>query len=323
MQSAQAELDAHWSGKSVLVTGATGSIGLNLLARLHMLNANVHVFMREPVDTKRLWTATPETVVHGGDITDRDALANAFTAGDPDVVFHLATPRSKDVDNSLDLVAINVLAAINLVQELALRPSAKLVVAGSSFEYAAGTSAHRETDTLKPTTWFGVSKATAGSIFDRANDIFGCQIIQLRLFHVYGCWEKQNRLLPSAILTALEGRTLALTNPGIHRDWIYVEDVVDAVLKAGGTHGRSDVYNIGSGIEHSNEEVADAVEAVTRLPIKRNLGAFKPRATDTPHRCADISKAIQELDWRPRRNLTEGIAATLDWYHANKQFWNR
>jgi nucleoside-diphosphate-sugar epimerase len=307
--------------RSVLVTGGGGFIGANLVRRLNDLGARVHLLMRPQAGSWRIREIMEHTQIHTGDITDGDSLARAFAESAPEFVFHLATPRGNDASAWVRMAEVNVLGALRLVEQLQKTPSTHMVVAGSGLEYGPNAQPHREQDTLTPNTWHGVGKVAAGLIFLQAASSFGLRINHLRLFHVYGPWESPHRLLPSVIRASLCGTPLPLTRSDVRRDWIYVEDVVDALLSAASAETQGETCNIGSGTETSNERVVDIVEQLTGITLVRVPGVFPCSVSDTAHRCADISKSKMLLGWMPRHDITAGISAMLGWYRLNPHVW--
>lgn len=320
--TSSAKTREHFRDRHVLVTGGGGFVGANLSRRLLDLGAQVHLLMRPQAAIQRIQEVLTEIRIHRGDITDEPSLAQAFDKAKPDFVFHLATPRVTDSSAWKRMTEDNVIGAVRLVEQMRHTSSVRLVVAGSSLEYGPSAQPHREQDTLAPVTWHGVGKAAAGLVYRQATLSMGLSINQLRLFHIYGPWESSHRLLPTAIRSALGGYPLPLTYAEIRRDWIYVEDVVDALLLAALSEAQGENYNIGSGSELSNEDVVDVVEQLTGTRLVRTLGAYSSSASDTAHRCADISKAKMLLGWTPQHAITSGVTATLAWHREYPHAWD-
>lgn len=314
--------NANMAARRVLITGGSGFIAANLARRLLTGNAAVHLLLRPNSALWRVTDLIDRTVVHLGDMTDRHAIATAFARTSPEVVFHLATPRGDDSNAWTRLVHDNVVVALNLVDALRSHPQAEVVVAGSSLEYGDETPWHREADALYPSTWHGVGKAAATSIYHHATRSMGLPITVLRLFHVYGPWEFAHRLLPTAIRAALSGQSLPLSHPGIRRDWVYVGDVVDALCRAAQAGRHGEIFNIGSGEETSNEEVVALLEQCSGQTIDCLPGVFNRRQTDAAHRCANMDKTRTVLGWAPRHSLRAGIEATLNWYREHPWAWS-
>ena len=123
-----------------------------------------------------------------------------------------------------------------------------------------------------------------------------------------------HRLVPTAIRAALQGTALPLTADDWYRDFVFVEDVVEACLLAGTTPGiEGEIMNVGTGRQHSNREVVAAVETALGVPVKVRVGAYAPHATDTRHWVADVEKARSKLGWRARHSLEEGVRKTVAW----------
>ncbi len=299
-----------------LLTGAGGFVGSNLARRLLAENVEVHLILRDGGWPRRLAGLEPRFGVTRGDLSREATWVEAFSAVLPDVVFHLATPRGAAEGAARRLVEDNVSFALNLVGRLRAAPSTKVVVAGSSLEYGDETTPHKEDAPLAPTTWHGVGKAAVTLVVQQAVREFGARVSVLRLFHVYGPWESPNRLVSSAVRSALEGTRLALTRPGIRRDWIHVDDVCDALLAAAADPS-GEVLNVGSGTETANEEIVRRISQLLDRPVAVDPGAFAPRVTDCTNRRADLEKIKMCLGWSPRHDLDTGLASAVRWFCDN------
>ena len=210
-----------------------------------------------------------------------------------------------------------VLGTSNLLE--ATRPLACrcFVHMGSSLEYGPRARPLTETDALQPTTFRGAAKAAAALLCRQAVGGDGAPIVALRPFSVYGYWER-GRLVPTAILSALLGRPMSLTTPGYRRDLVFVEDVVEACLRAGEADGAiGETINVGSGQQWSNEEVVEAVQALSGTRIPLSIGAHPASCSDTEHWVADIRKAKEVLGWEPEHTLTQGLEKTVAWFRLN------
>jgi UDP-glucose 4-epimerase len=113
-----------------------------------------------------------------------------------------------------------------------------------------------------------------------------------------------------------------MTGATIARDWVFVDDVVDAVIRTVGLDRRGEIINVGSGQEFSNEAVVALVAATLGKRIRRLAGAFAPRSSDAAHRRADPAKAARLLGWEPRHSLTAGVQRTVDWFHLHPTAWS-
>jgi len=110
-----------------------------------------------------------------------------------------------------------------------------------------------------------------------------------------------------------------LVSPHIARDYIYVEDMVDAYLKIEALKKNGGEYfNIGTGIQSTIKEVVDMAVLVTNKKARFNWKKMKARAWDTDTWVADITKAKMKLGWRPKTSLADGLKLTFDWFSKNK-----
>jgi nucleoside-diphosphate-sugar epimerase len=306
----------------VLVTGATGFVGANVVRALLERGAEVHILVRPASDTWRLQDVWTKLHAHTATITDVEALERAFAATRPTVVLHLATPRGQD-----DLARIRILQDVivgaerigRLVRKYAVE---RLVVSGSSFEYGPSDVPMREDLPLRPTTVHGIAKAAASLLLRQMAVEHGTPVCVLRLFHVYGPWESAHRLFPTAMRAAFDGIPVRLTSPGIRRDWVYVDDVVDAMFRAVGLDAPGEIFNIGSGREYSNEDVVACIREITGRPIETLVGAYPARIGDVAHRCADRTKAAECMGWAPRHDLAAGVRRTLEWWRTHPVAWS-
>lgn len=310
-----------WAGRSVLVTGGTGFIGANLVRALLALRARTHVLLRPTSSTWRLADCIRDVEWDTANLCDFPALARVIHAARPDFIFHLATARGIGPQDRARYATTGILGATHLIEALRQRPQCKLVVAGTSLEYAACEGPIPEDHLLAPNTLHGAVKAAAGLLYRQAAQAEGLAISQLRLFHVYGAWESGHRFLPTAIEAALAGKPVPLAAGDSRRDWVHVDDVVDAFLRAAGLAAPGEIFNVGTGVEHGNHDVLAALERVTGQPIQTSSGKIAARPTDSSHRHADITLARRRLGWVPKDNLADGIRRTLAWRQIHPQAW--
>jgi UDP-glucose 4-epimerase len=240
----------------------------------------------------------------------------------PEYVFHLAAQRGSQAAVREAMLRIHVIGAFVLMRLVRKYAVTRLVTAGSSLEYAPSPTALNESSVLAPMTWHGATKAAANLLFRQAAAADGLPVVVLRLFHVFGPWESAHRLGPTAIRAAKSGAPMAVTKPGIRRDWVFVEDVCEALLLAVKKGEIGDVFNIGSGVETANEEFVACVESVTGCKIRLMPELFDPRVTDAEHVFADRRLAAKVLGWFPRHDLSQGVRRTIDWFTRTPWAWS-
>jgi nucleoside-diphosphate-sugar epimerase len=281
-----------WRGQRVLVTGAGGFIGRHLVARLERDGADVVGLTRQACE-----------------LTDRQAVTAAVRAAAPDVVLHLAAARRKASGGErTDTATVNAFFGLWLVE--ALPDSCRAVVRlGSSTEYAASPGPMDERTPLRPRGFFGATKAAGSLLLAAAAAERGIRAAVLRAFQVYGPGDHPDRFVPTVLEAAATGAELPLTSPGLRRDWVQVDDVVEACLLAAERDdlARGAVVNIGTGVQTANEELVALAERVTGRRIATRSGAHPGRSWDTADWVADPSAAATALSWKPRVDLAEGL----------------
>ncbi len=223
------------------------------------------------------------------------------------MAFHLAAARTRD----LDAVLVNAMSGVHLVQ--ALPASCRAVVRlGSSTEYAETGGPMGEDAPLRPRGLFGATKAAGSLLLAAAATERGLRSTVLRAFQVYGAHDKATRFVPAVLRAAATGEVLPLTAPGSRRDWVHVDDVVEACLLAAAADDLppGQVLNVGTGVQTANEELVALAAEVTGREVRTAVGAHEGRSWDAASWVADPALARTLLGWEPRLDLRTGLART-------------
>jgi nucleoside-diphosphate-sugar epimerase len=284
-----------------LVLGAGGFVGRHLCARLAADGWDVVGTVRP--GARRLQGGVPV------DLADPAALTEAVRAADPDVAFHLAAGRARaTADERRATAAVNTSSGLHLVEALGARCRA-VVRLGSSTEYAAVDGPTAETAPLAPRGFFGASKAAGSLLLVATAQERGMRSAVLRAFQVYGPGDHAGRLVPTVLRAARDGTVLPLTAPGSRRDWVHVDDVVDACVRAAAADDlpTGTVLNVGTGRQTANEELVAVAERATGRRIRVEVGAHPGRSWDTGSWVSDSSLARRLLGWQAAVELEDGL----------------
>lgn len=306
---------------SVFLTGATGFVGANLAIRLLEQGEEVHILARP---SSRLWRLkdVPKSLhVHDADLLNADALAALLETIRPESVFHLAAYGAYAHQNEArNILETTIMGTLNLLQASKKAGVGMVINTGSSSEY--GTKDHRmkEDERIEPNSYYAVGKSGQTLLCQQFAREEKLPVITLRLFSVYGPFEEPSRLVPTLIQKALSGADLPLARPETARDFIYVDDVVNAYLKAAQHPELSgEVFNIGTGKQSTLEDIVGNVLKITGSASKPLWGAYPSRPFDTSVWIADVQKSSDLLGFQASTTLEAGLGKHIEWFKAHQE----
>jgi nucleoside-diphosphate-sugar epimerase len=301
----------------MLVTGATGFIGRHLVRGLIQAGRPVVALVRPGSRVPVQWQGRVSCI--RCEDWSQAGLRAALASQPFDIVFHLATygVRPTDRDPSL-MVRTNVDLPARLVH-LCKERGARLVMAGTFSEYAKPADQMRLTECkpLEVVKIYGASKAAGGVAANALTQSLGVKLRLLRFFQVYGEGEAPHRLLPSLVAGLSRGERVPLSDGTQVRDFVYVDDAVEACIKAGddmtlSSHATSATWNVCTGVGHSVRDFASMVaQAMGKGTELLGFGELPMRSDDEPHLVGDGEQMLRALGWRPRHDLAAGIRAAV------------
>jgi len=314
---------AFWKAKKVLVTGAGGFIGSQLVETLVAAGAQVRalVHYNSRGDPGLLSLTPPETLAQvellSGDLRDLPVVSAAMR--DVEIVFHLgaliAIPYS--YSHPADVVQTNVLGTLNVLQAARDNRVARLVHTSTSEVY--GTALHEPIDEEHPLQ--GQSPYSASKIgADKLAESFYCSynlpVVTLRPFNTYGPRQSARAVIPTIITQALTGDVVHLGNLDACRDFTYVSDTVAGFLCAGqvpGIEGRT--FNLGVGSKIRIGDLADIILGLVGRPVRIEVDTarLRPEKSEVRNLISDNRRARSELGWVPQVDLPTGLAQTTEW----------
>ena len=277
---------------SALVTGASGFIGRHVVARLRTEGFDVI-----------------EANSRSGDIADA-ATWRQFPAAN--FVVHLAgrsfVPDSWHAPDAF--VRTNLLGTVGALEYA--RTHGSFVLFMSSYLYGRPERLPiPETAPIAAANPYALSKMLAEKSCRFYSDHFDVDVAVLRPFNVYGPGQADSFLIPTIVRQLAAGGSISVKDLEPRRDYVYVGDVAEAVVRAQAAHTRFGVFNIGSGVSHSVAELIELVQGIagTRLPVISSDERRRGEVLDT---VADIAEAKRALGWSPRWSLHEGLAVTVE-----------
>ena len=332
--------------RRILVTGGAGFIGGAVVRRL-LVESDAQVFNLDKMgyasdlsSIESLPQAAERHTLLRVDLTDAAATAEAVRQADPDLVMHLAA--ESHVDRSIvgpaAFIGSNVTGTFHLLQAVRSHWEALPTERADGFRFhhistdevfgsLGKTGRFCETTPYDPRSPYSASKAASDHLVNTWHHTYGLPVVLTNCSNNYGPWQFPEKLIPVVILKAAAREPIPLYGDGLNvRDWLYVEDHVDALLLAAcrGELGRS--YCVGGDGEHTNKEVVEAICSVldALLPAGAPHSRMINRVTDRPGHdrryAIDPTRISTELGWQPRHSFEEGLAATVRWY-LEQQGW--
>jgi len=297
----------------ILVTGGAGFVGSRLAARL--CQDNDVVVLDSLVGGDR--EAVPsEAEFIEGDIRDESAVADAMAG--VDCVFHEAALVS--VDRSVEVPTEshdnNVEGTLTILEAARSRDT-RVVLASSAAIYGHPTEVPiTEDHPMEPTSPYGLDKLACDHYARLYHDRYGMDTVALRYFNAYGPGQTGGDyagVISIFIEQALAGDDITVEGDGEQtRDFVYIDDIVDANLAAAGTAAVGAGYNIGTAESVTIRELAELIQDIT--DTDSDIVHVEAREGDIDHSRAAVSKAEEHLDFEAAVPLREGLERTVEWF---------
>ncbi len=310
-----------------LVTGCCGFIGTNFVRMLladpqgpAILNLDCLTYAGRRENLAE-FESNPRYHFSLGDIGNAEAVETAFASFRPHAVVHFAAESHVDrsIGDASQFIHTNV-GGTQILLDAARRHSVERFLQVSTDEVYGSlgpTGSFREDSPMAPNSPYAASKAGGDLLARAAGKTHGLPVIITRGSNNYGPYQFPEKLIPLAIANASADRTIPLYGTGLNvRNWIHVEDHCRGIVAAleRGEPGR--VYNLGGADEVANLDLLEQL-----LSIMGKSTTLIRRVADRPGHdmrySLDSTRAHQELGWRPRIRLSEGMAATVEWYQRN------
>jgi GDP-4-dehydro-6-deoxy-D-mannose reductase len=270
-----------------IISGSDGFIGKALIKQLQELGLDIFATSRRngDISEEKTWKNFPQakTVIH---LAGKSYVPDSWLQGP-------------------EFIRANVLGTEQALQ-YCRQNNAKMIYI-SAYVYGVPTVLPISEDgPVQPNNPYAISKLMAERLCEFASRFQQVPVTILRLFNVFGPGQRLEFLIPSIIRQIQEQKEIRVMDLSPRRDYIYINDVVDAILKALQWNGEFNRVNIGAGVSYSVKEIIDIIQAAagTDLPV---ISANAVRQQEIPDVIADIQLAKQTLNWSPRYSFKAGI----------------
>ena len=332
-----------------LVTGGAGFIGSAVCRHLaadpanRIVNLDKLTYAGNPASLRRIENHPNYSFVQG-DICDGPLVSKLLAEHEIDIVMHLAAESHVDrsIDGPADFIETNIVGTFRLLEaalahwrSLAGEKKAAFRFHHISTDEVFGdlpfdSGIFTEASPYAPSSPYSASKAASDHLVRAWGHTYGLPIVLSNCSNNYGPFHFPEKLIPLAILNALENKPLPVYGTGANvRDWLFVEDHARALAIVATRGALGESYNVGGNCERTNlgvvETICDILDRKRPLPggkRHRELIQFVGDRPGHDRRYAiDASKIERVLGWKPAETFETGLEKTIDWYLANQWWW--
>ena len=331
-----------------LVTGGAGFIGSAVVRRLirstpHCVLVVDKLTYAGNLESLSPVASDPRYAFARADIVDVQAMRRIVTEFAPDVIMHLAAESHVDrsIDGPGEFIQTNLVGTFSLLQAALAYWRTLSETSRQAFRFQhistdevfgslGAEGLFREDTPYQPNSPYSASKAGSDHLVRAWHHTYGLPVVMTNCSNNYGPYHFPEKLIPLAIINALQGRPIPVYGLGMNiRDWLHVEDHAEALLLVSERGRIGESYNIGGRSERTNIDVVRSICALVNelapdasIGDRANLITF---VTDRPGHDAryamDASKIEQHLGWTPRYSFENGLRETVQWYLANRPWW--
>lgn len=319
----------------VLITGGCGFIGTNLIkyilndrSQWKVVNLDLLTYAGNLENTAGLEKDYPSRYTFiRGDIAEPGFVEDLFKQNKFDLVLNLAA--ESHVDRSIEGAGVFIrtnVVGVQVLLDAALKHGVKRFLQVSTDEVYGSLGSQgsfREDLPMAPNSPYSASKAAADLLVRAYIKTHGMDAVITRCSNNYGPYQFPEKLIPLMVVNALNNKELPVYGKGKNvRDWIYVEDHCRGIVTVAEKGMKGEVYNLGGGSEKENIEIVQTI--LGHLDKPETLIRFvKDRPGHDFRYSMDYSKIARELGWGPSIDFAHGLSSTIDWYLANKPWWER
>jgi len=323
--------------KKIIVTGGLGFIGSNLIDLLikkkyFVINIDKVTYSSNFYNVKNFYKNKKYKFIRC-DIKDKK-LSNLFFKFKPDCIFNLAaeTHVDRSIDDPESFIQSNIVGVYNLLEcfkKFSKKYNSKLIHISTDEVYGdIKTGRSSETYPYLPSSPYAASKAASDHLVSSYVRTYGLPAIVTNCSNNYGPKQHPEKLIPKLIYNILNNRPLPIYGKGINsREWIYVKDHCEALIKVFLKGKIGEFYNIGSNKNLNNLQVCSQLLKISKKLVKIGnnvkVNFVKDRPGHDTRYALNSNKIIKELKWKPKVNFAKGIKLTFEWYNKNKSYYKK
>ena len=325
--------------QKIIVTGGLGFIGSNLIKLL--IKKNYFVINIDKVSYASNFYNTKDYLKNKNyrfiklDINNKPRLKKILSLHKPVALFNLAaeTHVDRSIDGPEEFIKSNIVGVFNLLQSfrkyILTKKYCKLIHISTDEVY--GDVLHgrsREDDAYKPSSPYAASKASSDHLVSSYIRTYKIPAIITNCSNNYGPRQHPEKLIPKLIYNILNNKSLPIYGKGLNsREWIYVDDHCEALIKIAEKGKVGNFYNIGSNFNLNNLKISKLLIQIAnnRIKIGKNVRIkyVKDRPGHDLRYALNSNKIIKSLKWYPKINISKGLRMTFDWYLKNPDYYSK
>ena len=322
--------------KKIIVTGGLGFIGSNLVESLlrkkyFVINLDKVTYSSNFYNTKNFNNSKNYKFIKC-DIKDKK-LSKIIYDIKPSGIFNLAaeTHVDRSIDDPESFIQSNIVGVYNLLEifkEFSKKFRSRLIHISTDEVYGDVLNGRSsENYPYQPSSPYAVSKAASDHLVSSYVRTYKIPAIVTNCSNNYGPKQHPEKLIPKLIYNILNNKPLPIYGKGTNsREWIYVEDHCDALIKVFNKGKVGEFYNIGSNKNLNNLEVTKNLLNISKkiIPLGKNvkINFVKDRPGHDVRYALNSNKIKKELGWYPKTNFNDGLRKTFEWYFKNKNYYN-
>jgi len=298
--------------KRVIISGATGSVGMALVQELIQHDIEVLIFCREGSMHNERIPMHPQVTLKYCSLNQMESVAND-TGKNYDVFYHFAWDGTTgEARNNMYLQNMNVKYSLDAVGAAHRFGCQTFIGAGSQAEYGRVEGTLKSDTPVFPESGYGIGKLCAGYMTKEYSHQFGMKHLWIRILSVYGPHDYEQSMIMSMILKLKQGITPQFTKGEQMWDYLCSDDAAVAFRLLGESGVDAKTYVLGSGIARPLADYIKDIHDIVNKDVKVELGTLPYEERQVMYLCADINELTKDVNWRPMVQFTTGIKKLVE-----------
>ena len=307
----------------ILIFGVSGFEGSNIFRKILKHRDDCFGVLD---DNKEYWRLKnlPLRNLKKCDITKVHEIESLINNLNPKTIYNFAEYGSYSYQQNVKRIYdVNFTGLGLLLDTIKNKNISAFIQAGSYAEYGFNSQFPDENSSLEPYSEYSVSKIASNYLIKYFGNVYNLPIVNLRFYSVYGPWEEPDRLVSQLIVKGFNKQYPSFASPTVTKDFIYIDDAINAVLKASLTaeNFKGETFNVASGLKTSLQDLANFSKNHFEIPFEPSFFNFEKRDWDLDLCAGNIEKTINLLNWKPQININDGLIRTASWMKNKTEFY--